>query len=56
MSIADLYDLEMPLKPVVIDGILRKSEIMNLIAAPKTGKSWLTLHLALCRLFLWNSR
>ena len=48
VSIADLYDLEMPLKPVVIDGILRKSEIMNLIAAPKTGKSWLTLHLALC--------
>ena len=48
VSIADLYDLEMPLKPVVIDGILRQSEIMNLIAAPKTGKSWLTLHLALC--------
>ena len=48
VSIADLYDLELPLKPVVIDGVLRKSEIMNLIAAPKTGKSWLTLHLALC--------
>ena len=47
VSLAELYESDLPLKPVIIDGILRSSEIMNLIAAPKTGKSWLTLHLAL---------
>ncbi len=33
-------------KPV-IHGLLREGEIMNVIAAPKTGKSWLVLDLAL---------
>lgn len=28
-------------RPVLIDGILRRGEIMNLIASPKVGKSWL---------------
>lgn len=35
------------LRPVVIDGLLREGESMNVIASPKTGKSWLTIDLAL---------
>ena len=35
------------LRPAVIDGLLRAGETMNLIAAPKIGKSWLTYGLAL---------
>jgi len=35
------------LREPVIDGLLRRGELMNLIAAPKTGKSWLALDLAL---------
>lgn len=31
----------------LIDGLLRRGEVMNVIAAPKVGKSWLTYHLAL---------
>ena len=31
----------------IIAGLLREGEIMNVIAAPKTGKSWLVLNLAL---------
>lgn len=36
------------LREPIIDGLLRRSEIMNLIAASKIGKSWLSLSLALC--------
>lgn len=35
------------LRTPVIHGLLREGETMNLIAAPKTGKSWLTLDLAI---------
>lgn len=35
------------LHPAVIHGLLREGEILNLIAPPKTGKSWLVLDLAL---------
>lgn len=35
------------LRPPVIDGLLREGETMNLIASPKTGKSWLVLDLAI---------
>lgn len=35
------------LRPPVINKLLREGETMNVIAAPKTGKSWLTLDLAL---------
>jgi hypothetical protein len=35
------------LRPVVIDGLLRKGETMNIVAAPKVGKSWLVHSLAL---------
>src|SRR5262245_32894693 len=33
------------LRPAVIEGLLRQGETLNLIAAPKVGKSWLTLGL-----------
>ena len=32
----------------VIHGLLREGETMNFIGAPKTGKSWLALHLSIC--------
>ena len=35
------------LRSPVIDGLLRKGETANIIAAPKVGKSWLVLDLAL---------
>ena len=35
------------LRTPVIDGLLRQGETMNLIAAPKAGKSWLSMGLAL---------
>lgn len=35
------------LRPPVIDGLLREGETMNVIASPKTGKSWLVLDLAI---------
>ena len=36
------------MRPVLIDGFLRTGETMNIIAAPKTGKSWLVTQLAIC--------
>ena len=36
------------MRPVLIDGFLRIGETMNIIAAPKTGKSWLVTQLAIC--------
>jgi len=35
------------LRPPVIIGLLRQGETMNLVAPPKTGKSWLVLALAM---------
>lgn len=35
------------MKPVLIHGFLRRGETMNIIAPPKTGKSWLVTDLAL---------
>ncbi len=35
------------LREPVIHGLLREGETMNVIASPKTGKSWLTLDLAI---------
>ena len=31
------------MKQPLIDGLLRREEVMNIIAAPKTGKSWLVM-------------
>ena len=36
------------MRPVLIDGFLRIGETMNIIAAPKTGKSWLVTQLCIC--------
>ncbi len=35
------------MRPVLIEGLLRKGEVMNLIASPKMGKSWLADDLVL---------
>ena len=36
------------LRPSIIEGLLRRGETMNIIAPPKTGKSWMVIALALC--------
>lgn len=48
MSAVELIDVFPHLRPEVLEGILRKGEVMNVIAAPKVGKSWLVLGLAVC--------
>ena len=35
------------LRPPVLEGLLRRGETMNIVAAPKTGKSWLSIGLGL---------
>ena len=37
-----------PMRAVIIEGILRRGEVCNIIASTKTGKSWLAMLLALC--------
>lgn len=46
-TIAALCAAKPALRPSLIDGILRLGETMNVIAAPKVGKSWLVTDLAL---------
>lgn len=46
-SIGALFVAKPALRPPLIDGILRLGETMNVIAAPKVGKSWLVIDLAL---------
>lgn len=43
----DLLTLCPRLREPVIEGVAREGEIVNIIAPPKTGKSWLALDLAL---------
>jgi hypothetical protein len=47
LSVRQLMAACPALRPPVIDGLLREGETMNLIASPKTGKSWLVLDLAI---------
>lgn len=47
MSLEELVRQYPALRPPVIEGLLREGETMNLIAASKVGKSWMTLGLAL---------
>jgi len=47
IGVQDLVDAHPKLRPPVIHGLLREGETMNIIASPKTGKSWLTLDLAI---------
>jgi hypothetical protein len=46
LSLEELIDRQPERRPYVIDGLLRRGETMNLIAAPKTGKSWFVYGLA----------
>ncbi len=46
-SIGDLMDMKLQLRRPVIHGLLRVGETMNVIAPPKTGKSWLVNDLAI---------
>ena len=46
-SIREIRDRYTHLRAPVIHGLLREGEVMNVIAAPKTGKSWLVSDLAL---------
>lgn len=46
VSVGDLVRTFTAARPPVIHGLLREGETMNIIAAPKTGKSWLAVDLA----------
>ncbi len=46
-SVRDLLRTYPTLRPPVIHGLLREGETMNVISAPKLGKSWLVTDLAL---------
>ena len=43
----ELIDTFKKMKEPLIEGLLRREEVMNIVAAPKTGKSWLVLQLAI---------
>jgi hypothetical protein len=45
VTFATRYD---SLRPILLAGLLRRTEVMNVIAAPKVGKSWAMINLALC--------
>lgn len=47
MPIGELVEKFPKMRPVLIHGFLRIGETMNIIAPPKTGKSWLVTDLAL---------
>lgn len=47
VPLADLVSRHPALRPVLIEDFLRLGETMNVIAPPKTGKSWLVIDLAL---------
>ena len=48
LPLGELVERYPKMKPVLIHGFLRRGETMNIIAPPKTGKSWLVTDLALC--------
>lgn len=47
VTVRSLLETNPKLRPVVVHGLLRRGETANLIAPPKTGKSWLALSLAM---------
>lgn len=47
MSVQKLLRAYTQLRAPIIQGLLRRGETMNIIAPPKTGKSWLVLGLAM---------
>jgi len=48
LTVRELMAKHQTLRAPVICGLLRRGETMNVIAPPKTGKSWLVLALAMC--------
>jgi hypothetical protein len=46
-SVRSLMKLYPALRPPVVHGLLRRGETMNIIAPPKTGKSWLVTDLGI---------
>ena len=48
LSIANLIESNPNMRPVVVDGVLRRGETANIIAAAKVGKSHLAGGLAWC--------
>ncbi|MEZ6081622.1 MAG: AAA family ATPase, partial [Pirellulaceae bacterium] len=48
VTVTAMLDSHPELRPVVIDGLLREGETANVIAPPKTGKSFLAGNLAWC--------
>ena len=51
---AELLRTFTSLNEPVIDGLLRRTEVMNVVAAPKTGKSWFILQLAYSLVKRWD--
>ncbi|QDT56897.1 Regulatory protein RepA [Caulifigura coniformis] len=47
LTFGDLAKQYPEMRPIIVDGLLRQGETMNLIAPPKVGKSWLAYNLAL---------
>lgn len=47
VSAAELARSRPTMRPVIVKGLLRRGEVMNLVAPPKIGKSWLALWLAM---------
>lgn len=48
IGIRDLLQRNPTMRRPIVHDLLRSGETMNIIAAPKTGKSWMVLDLALC--------
>ena len=46
ISMAELVEHHPAMRPPIIDGLIREGEVLNMIAAPKFGKSWLALSMA----------
>ena len=47
VDVVDLMDEHPEMKPALVHGLLRQGEVCNVIGAPKTGKSWLVMNLAI---------
>lgn len=46
-DVCDLMNDHPEMKPALVHGMLRRGEVCNVIGAPKTGKSWLVMNLAI---------
>jgi hypothetical protein len=47
IGVVDVLQQYSTLRPVLIEGLLRETEVCNIIASPKIGKSYLVLNMAL---------